>query len=180
LGVIQDLWIILILYGIVRSLILRFSPYRKQYLQIPITAEETEIYHNQRTHLITLASFVIVGISIIVALPKDDITQAQALAINDSLFFLSIGMASSFIGSYLFSTMPNRWFPFTGETLEYIAIMATGIGLFNLIQFLTIELRVQIVYIIFGVGIGIVTFLDLYYNKKILMPESEEEKEDAD
>src|SRR5689334_4591027 len=95
------------------------SKYRNQFLfRITLQPDEKKHYDDKRNHNITLASFTIVAIAVIVALPRQEVQKHVG-----ALFYLSISMFLFFIASYLVDYRSNRFGPYIAKSFEYTGIM---------------------------------------------------------
>lgn len=154
----DNFWIILTCIFIARMLVPLASSIRGTYMNfegntMPLGKAEKKYYDNFRSHSITLASFTMTIIAIIIAFPRPELVSQNVKA----LLYLSIAMVSFFISSYFFLLRENRWFPFAGESLEYMGIVAIGFGLLDLVQNITLGNQlIGTVYTIFVIAmIGI-------------------------
>jgi hypothetical protein len=157
-------WILLIGIFAARMAVPICSPIRDAYMlfkdknKFRLGKAEKKHYDNFRSHSITLASFTMAIIALIVAFPN----PTQLSTNVKSLFYLSIAMTSFFISSYLFTFRQNRWFPFTGESLEYMGLVAVGIGLLGLIQNLTKgNPLLSMVYALFVIAVILIAALQI-------------------
>jgi hypothetical protein len=142
-NILDYIWILLVAIFVGRMLVPIFSPKRKRYMNIeddlsrpekeqrmmPIGKYENTLYDDYRSHSITLASFTMAIIAIVVAFPTVDLVNQNIV----SLYYLSLAMVSFFISAYLFPLRRNRWLVYAGESLEYMGVVAVGIGLLSLI-----------------------------------------------
>lgn len=159
-------WIILLGHPIIRTLL----PLRTKYdfTKIPIQNTERSEWKGLRDHNMVLASFTIVAIAIIFALPSDTIQDKKP-----ALFYFSIAIFNFIIGSYLFRFTMDRRIPYTAETLEYVGIIALGIGLLYLVSSLVNDILFDVIYLIFFLGIVIITIIDLTLNYSWFYPKTE-------
>jgi hypothetical protein len=135
--------------------------------KFPLGKAEKKHYDNFRSHSITLASFTMTIIALIVAFPNPGELSANI----KSLFYLSIAMTSFFISSYLFMFRRYRWFPFIGESLEYMGLVAMGIGLLSLIQNLTKgNPLLSMVYAFFVIAVILIAALQIHIIIRYLYP----------
>lgn len=155
----DNFWIILTCIFVARMVVPLGSSIRGKYMDfegrsMPLGKAEKKYYDNFRSHSITLASFTMTIIAIIVAFPKPELVSENVKA----LLYLSIGLVSFFVSSYFFLLRENRWFPFTGESLEYMGIVAIGFGLLDLVQNLTrndpLISTVYAIFVIVMIGIA--------------------------
>jgi hypothetical protein len=174
-------WIFLLLFFISRTVIPLFTKSGiKHMMESPSTEKEKEEYKDARTHSITLASFVIVAISVILAWPANTLTTPQQGVAIDSVFYLSIGMISFFIGSYLFTIRVTRWFVFAAESLEYTGIIATGLGFLELFHLKVDDYRVNALYSLFVFAIGLLAYLDVHFNRRFFFQKDMSQKDHND
>jgi hypothetical protein len=192
------LWILVLGVFIVRMVIPFRSEIKTQYMsiqdkddsnkKIPLGKAEKKHYDDFRTHSITLASFTMTVIAVIVALPGIlGVTPADQQARHNvvdqsiidhnikSLFYLSLAMISFFISSYLFLLRENRWFVYTGESLEYMGIVAVGIGLLSLMLNVTNSWFLGIVYLVFVIGITIIALIQIRISVRFFHPKKKTE-----
>lgn len=149
-------------------------------MQSPIGEMQREEYNNSKTHNITLASFTIVAISVILAWPTNTLTQPEQVQAIDSVFYLSIGMIAFFVASYLFTIRITRLYVFTAQSLEYMGIIATALGFLDLFLLKVNDTRVIALYTIFVGGIVALGFLDLHFNRRYFSSSPDERGRDSE
>jgi uncharacterized membrane protein len=127
---------------------------------------QREEYRNSRNHSMTLAAFTIAAIALVIS--NESISESVNLQLG--IAFLSGAMFSFFIGSYMFVFLSKRhWFPYFGETLEFVGILALAMGLFYIVTGLFEEsLLLQIIYLISFAALVAVTGYELYLNRRAL------------
>jgi hypothetical protein len=130
---------------------------------------ELREFDNSRTHNITLASFVIVLLAVILAFPQNAIEDKIKQNV-DSLLYFSISMSCFFIASYLFTLQTMRWFPYLGDILEITGILSLGIGFLVLISKLVNDPRLYVVYFIFLASLVFLATITTYYERRIFFP----------
>lgn len=173
INILDSIWILLIVIFAGRMMVPVFSPKRKRYMSmkdetvgtedpgkqmIPIGKYEGNLYDSYRTHSITLASFTMTIIAIIVAFPNAN----QLIQNIMSLSYLSLAMVSFFISAYLFPLRQGRWFVYTGESLEYLGVVAVGIGLLSLLLNLTKGNDwLGLVYGLFVIAISVIAVIQI-------------------
>lgn len=151
--------ILLSIFGIRLSTALR----NRDYMNAEIQENEKQEYQNSRNHSITLAAFTIGAIALITS--RDDLTNIN---FQYGLAFLSVAMFSFFIGSYMFIFQNKRnWFPYIGETLEFIGIVSLSIGFFYIVlQLFPESPLLPVLYGLFFIGLVAVASYELYLNKR--------------
>ncbi|AIC16145.1 membrane protein of unknown function [Nitrososphaera viennensis EN76] len=120
---------------------------------------EIKTFSEYRVHNITLATFSIVAIALILGFNPENISKHV-----DELFFLSISMFCFFVASYLLVIRPNRWIPFAGRTFEYTGLLAIAIGFVYLISNTIPDDRLVYSYIVFFIGTLAIAIFDLSVN----------------
>jgi hypothetical protein len=160
---------------------------KSEYKAIPLGTAEKKHYDNFRSHSITLASFTMTVIAIIIAFPIDESadpaeeqkvmplqkqTKENLVSQNImSLFYLSLAMVSFFIASYLFLLRETRWLVYTGESLEYMGIVSVGIGLLSLMQNITNNNNILgVIYAFFVIGITIIAIIQIWISIRFFYP----------
>lgn len=146
-------WIGLIVFVIIRMLLPILGKFNyNEHSQL--TDSEKKEFESLKSHNITLASFVIVVIAIILAFPQ--MTQhTQTVSQNtiqeniDSLLYFSIAMTCFFIASYFSLFRMNSLYLYIGETLETTGILSLGIGLILLVSKLSQNNLASIQYMLY-------------------------------
>jgi hypothetical protein len=136
--------------------------------------EEKKEFDNLRVHNITLASFTIVIVTLILAFPD----QTRILQNVDSLMYFSISLVCFFNASYfaLFRMHPVYWY--IGDTIEMTGILSLGIGFLIFISKLANTFGLDKVYGIFLVynvflislialaTVGVFLYKDFFFPKR--------------
>ena len=173
-NLVDYLWLIMVGAFIARMIVPFGSKFRRDYMTcvIPVSEKEKQQYDSFRSHSITLASFTMTVIAIIIAFPKQEQFSANLM----SLVYLSVALVSFFIASYLYVFRTNRWFPYIGESLEYMGIIAVGIGLLSLMENVAQSniadntsvnsiILINIVYAIFLIGMIAIAYKEISLTK---------------
>lgn len=143
-----------------RMMVLLCSKDRNNYVyKIKIEEREEEEWNNFRNHNITLASFTIVAIAVIVAFPSQQLQKNI-----DALFYLSLAMFAFFTASYLLNFRINRWGPYIANCLETVGVIGVGFGLLGLIQNVIQDEAVWLVYAVFAFGILAIAAIETTFN----------------
>ncbi len=124
-------------------------------------------YQFSRTQLISLAFFTIAIITLVAV--RSDLTESNFVY---GLSYLSVAMFCFFIGSYLFifQHKGNR-IPYIGETLEFVGIVALGIGFFYIvIEIVPDSISLEILYLLFLSALVAVASYEVYINYRFFHP----------
>ena len=128
-----------------------------------LTPETNEEYTNSRNHNITLASFTMAVIGLVAS--RQDLVGSN---LQYGLSYLSVAMFCFFIGlyMYIFRQKKNKY-PYVGETLEFVGIIALGIGFFYLItQIVPGSISLEILYLGFLAVLVLVAVIELRINRQ--------------
>jgi hypothetical protein len=138
----------------------------RQWMNSEVDNNQMEQYRNSKNHSITLAAFTIAAIALVTS--NQSISESVNLQLG--ITFLSGAMFSFFIGSYMFGFLSRQqWFPYIGETLEFVGILALAIGLFYIIIGLfQASLSLQILYFSFFAALIAVTGYELLLTRREL------------
>jgi hypothetical protein len=149
----------LIILGVVISIRIGTALTNKGWMNSEIDNDQREQYRNSKNHNITLTAFTLGAIALVIS--NESISRSLNLQLG--IAFLSGAMFCFFIGAYLFSFLSRRqWFPYIGDTLELVGILALAMGLFNIITGLfESSLLLQVIYFLFFAAIIAVTAYEL-------------------
>jgi hypothetical protein len=138
----------------------------RRYMNSKVNEDQKEEYRSTRNQSITLSAFTLAAIALVFS--NESISQSPNLELG--IAFLSVAMFSFFIGSYMFMFMNKRhWFPYIGETLEFVGILALAMGLFNIITGLFQEsLLLQVIYFVFFAVLLAVAVYELLLTRREL------------
>lgn len=154
-------WIILPVFFIARILTPILTA-DKEMKDAP-TQDEIEHFKEYRVHNVTLATFVIAAVLLILGLNLNDISRYA-----NALLYLSIGMFSFIFASYLLVFRLNRWTPYLGRTFEFTGLIAIAIGFLELIAtIIPQEVPLLIGYFAFLVGIVCIAGYELAVNIEV-------------
>ncbi len=152
-SVMPYVWIILPIFFIARILTPILT--RDEEMKDAPTQDEIEHFKEYRVHNVTLATFVIAAVLLILGLNLNDLSKYA-----NALLYLSIGMFLFISASYLLTFRPDRIIPYLGRTFEFTGLIAIAIGFLVLIaNIIPNQIPILVAYFVFLIGIvGIVVW----------------------